>query len=456
MDTADRDTPRSFAISRESRPRCISPEVAAGSAETLKAIQEARLSRDTRARFARAAALLRSGNPAAALIEFDDLVAAPGSHPGAALGRGLALHALGRREDALAAFRQITQADPLAWKAWGSVADITRDEAERVQAINAAAGALTHLTGASDASLALVRAAAKALISARRPDEALALLTQLPPVRGGPLHGLDLARAYYHCGRFAEAFSVAAHALQDDGHQSSGQAAETVFEPEVAVRVLIEVLDILSAAGVTAFLTAGTLLGFHRTSGPLAHDRDIDIGVFRDPGGGPDIAGILRRHPDILLPRLARPGARYFGLRHRGVAIDIFVHDQRDGGLVCGLSDLAGDIQWRFTPFSAESKEYCGRRWDAPDNAERFLAETYGPGWKIPDKGFASAVSSPALHLTDIHARACHAALRAHSAFSIGDRAKAAALLRQSPLPLPAGAGRDLPLDDGSRTDPEI
>lgn len=396
---------------------------------------------DPRARFALAAALLRSGNPAASLIEFEYLLEHARRHAGAALGRGLALQALGKREDALAAFRQITETDPLAWKAWGSVADITPDEGERVRALGAAADALAGLTEPIDASPALVVAAAEALIAARRPGQAAALLaSHQGPLSGAPLPGLHLARANYHCGRFAEAFCGAARFFKQTRDQKSSLQAQAAFDPDNAVSVLIEILDILSAAGVSAFLTAGTLLGFHRNRGPLTHDRDIDIGVFRDPAGGPDIAAILRRHPGILMPRLARPGERYFGLQHRGVAADIFLHDHRDGGLVCGVSELPGDIQWRFTAFRAADVEYGGRRWNAPANAERFLAETYGPGWEVPDRGFASAVSSPALHLVNTHARACHAVMRAHSALLKGDPEKAAALLRQSPVPLPAPA----------------
>ncbi len=395
---------------------------------------------DLQARHALASALMRSGDPAAALSGFESLLAEAPGHAGAAFGRGLALHALGERDAALGAFRLITECEPLAWKAWVSVADITPHEAERRRALDAAADVLTQTAAVPGASPALLAAAADALIAARRPAKAAALLQPRGgPVSGAPIPSRQLARAFCHQGRFSEAFGEACRLLAG---AASIPAAHPLpaFSPGAATEALTDILDILSASGVTAFLAAGTLLGFQRGNGPLAHDRDIDIGVIRDPGGGPDIAGILRAHPRILLPRIARPGDRYFGLRHKGVAVDIFVHDRAGGSLTCGFSDVPGDIQWRLSAFEPARANYGGRQWAIPGNPEHYLAETYGPDWQVPDRGFSSAVSSPALFRTDVHARAYYAVMRARTAQLCGDREKAQALLRQSPVPVPGNS----------------
>ncbi len=255
-------------------------------------------------------------------------------------------------------------------------------------------------------------------------------------VSGAPHPGRRLARTLYHQGRFREAFAQACFLFANTVDPAPAAKVPSALVSDTAVRVLSDILGILASSGVTAFLAAGTLLGFHRDGGPLAHDRDIDIGVLRDPHGGPDIAAILRACPGILLPRIARPGDRYFGLQHKGVAIDIFVHDQTDGHLACGFSDLNGDIEWRFSRFGPARADYGGQRWTIPENPERYLAETYGPGWRVPDTGFASAVSSPALFQTDIYARAYYAVMRARTARLGRNAEKANALLRQSPLPV--------------------
>jgi tetratricopeptide (TPR) repeat protein len=389
---------------------------------------------DGAARYALAAAQLKSGNAAAALLEFETLLDQAPKHDGAAYGRGLALFALGERRAALSVFRHLTRGGHFAWKAWASIADITPHEGERTHALNSAADILAALS-AHNGEAAGRRAAAAALIAARRPAEAEALLAQRSmPVSGAPMPDRLLARALYHQGRFEDAFIEACRLLSHMPAPDDRKRMPPAFRPDMAGEVLSEILDLLASAGAAAFLMAGTLLGFHRQGAPLAHDRDIDIGVIRDPAGGPDIAAILRAHDRILLPRIARPGDRYFGVTHKGVAVDIFLHDESGKHLTCGFSELDGDIQWRFSKFAITSATYSGRQWPIPDRPGCYLAETYGPGWQIQDTGFASAISSPALYRTHAHARAYYAASRARAALIAGDAAKAVALIGQSPV----------------------
>lgn len=396
----------------------------------------ARLPGETQSVFARAVAELRAGRPQCALAAFDMVLADQPDHGEAAFGRGLALQALGAREAALAAFRQIARANPLSWKAWGSIADITPSEDERLQAIARCADALVRC--AAHGNTHLRGQAADALMAAHRPAEAARLLSARQQTAEEPARpDRRLARAYYGQGHYREAFAEACRVLEFERAAPVNAQTGRRFLPDAARSVLREITDLLSAAGAAPFLASGTLLGFHRDGAPLAHDRDIDIGVLRDPSGRPDIAGIIRCHPKLCLPRNSRPGDRYFGLMHKGIAVDIFVYDVRDEGATCGFSDLPGDIQWRFSRFGLCRTSYGGEVWQVPNSPGRYLTEAYGPGWQTPDKGFASAVSSPALHQTDGYARAYYAAMRAGGALRAGDAAKAEALMRQSPVPIP-------------------
>lgn len=387
--------------------------------------------------YALAAALLRDGKPDQALPVFDSLLKTDPGHTGALQGRGLCLHGLGDRYAALDAFRQAVALDPLSWRAWQSIADITPYEDDRIHAIEGAADALRVTCQKEGAGTASIIAAAEALLSARKPRRAQRLLESYGAgSSNNPALIRLLARSLYHQGRFAEAFAEATRLFTMIPDAEAQTSPAPAFEPGRATEVLLEIRSILSAAGVTSFLAAGTLLGFHRSGGPLPHDRDIDIGVLRDRQGGPDIAGLLRAHPHILLPAVSRPGDRYFGLMHRGVAVDIFLHDEKDHHLVCGFSSLPGDIQWRLRPFTLRTASYGGRTWTIPSDPEDYLTQSYGPGWQTPDPGFASVLSSPALHGADPYARSYYAVVRACRARAAGDPHKAGALLRQSPIPV--------------------
>jgi tetratricopeptide (TPR) repeat protein len=380
------------------------------------------------------ARLLRSGDPARALAAFDAILSTNPGLPAGLHGRGLALAALGRTEEALAAFRAALAAGPDAWNAAASIADLSPDESERIAALECSANILVGLCGAP-ARPRLFEAAAGALADAHRHHDLASFVRRHSGRFASPARPYDwLAKASYEVGRFGDALTFKQAALDftlpPDGSRS--QAAR--FCPADALRALDDLAAIFDANGVTYFPVAGTLLGLHRSGGPLAHDRDIDIGVFASPGPGPDIASLLRADPRVMMARSARPGDRYFAIIHRGVAIDIFIHDVQHGHANCGVSYRPGDIQWRFTAFGLQPGVIGGRQWNLPCPAERYLAESYGPSWKVPDRGYASAVSSPALFGVDIRVRSLYAAARARTALLSGDREKAIALAQQSPV----------------------
>jgi len=261
-----------------------------------------------------------------------------------------------------------------------------------------------------------------------------------------------LARASYETGDYREALRQKQYALSPGQHGLADGPSSPSFSPDAAARALCGIGKILEAAGISWFLAAGTLLGFYRDGAPLAHDRDVDIGVLADAVGGPDLAGVIREHPALLLDRRARPGDRYFPLTFEGIAVDIFLYEPGDGALHCGLGRLVGDVAWRFTSFGLKAADFQGQTCNIPDDPDRYLDETYGYGWQMPDTGYASALSSPALCDVDPYVRAYYALARALKARLSGDEAKVRALLRQSPVRVglpdlaaggvpPAGAG---------------
>lgn len=377
--------------------------------------------------------LLRSGDPARALTAFNALLLSNPEHATCLQGRGLALSALGRRVEALDDFRSACAISKDAWASAASIADITPDENERLAALNLSADGLLRLCR-GETPARLFETASRALADARRYEELDVFVRQHAGRFSDPARSSDWrARAAYELGRFGDAFEWQQDALlrTDAANQCRPALAGL---PDNALDVVSELGSWLQDLGLPVFLVAGTLLGFMRNGGPLAHDRDIDIGLFRGPEGGPDLADVVRCHPGLILPRSARRGDGYLGLMHRGVALDIFLYERQGEYVTCGLSDRRGDIRWRFSGFGLVNCTFGGHRFLVPDRPEQYLEESYGPNWTLTDEGYSSAVSSPALDCVDIRVRSFYAAARARAALQSGNLSKARALAKQSPL----------------------
>lgn len=384
---------------------------------------------DFNARMALAAALLRQQQAGAALAEFTAASRIRLENPGAHHGMGLALHALGDLPAALNAFRRAVAEDPLAHRSWGSIADISQDEAERINAVQGVADALLAQLASAGDGRALIEPCLRALLDARRPAEAAWLLRNRQSSAASPSR--HLAQVLYELGDFPGAFEQARQAFLADPPKPAQSAAK--FSPGAALDALSGIVAILEATGLRPFLAAGTLLGMYRSGAPLPYDRDVDIGLLRTPDG-PDVCAVLQAHPGVFLPRRARRGDRYVQVWMGGIGIDIFLHDACEDALLCGLGSVPGDIQWRFSAFEPVPLPVSGQTWQVPAQTERYLAESYGPEWHRPDPHFASVLSSPALHLVDESVRGCYAIWRAEKALRANDPAKATALLTQSPL----------------------
>jgi tetratricopeptide (TPR) repeat protein len=394
---------------------------------------------DPRLALALAIAHLRTGDPAAALGEFNKVLARRPGDASAHQGRALALHAMGDRPGALSTFRDITRRDPDAWKAWQSIADITDDETERLAAIHRAAAILTRLCTGPEVPAPLLGRCLESLVHAHEYSKARQLAEDRLTQFATPADGFHrLAGIHYQAGNFQHAFTCEARAL---GHLAAGdmppRPAAPAFNPQAALEALHGLTSLLNDWEMRPFPMAGTLLGLVRDGAPLQHDRDVDIGVSRPAAGMPGLADRIRAHPSLILQRDARPGGRYYAVVHEGIAVDLFVHDAAGPShLVCGVSEHPGDIQWKYSRFGLSEAVIAGTPWQLPEDPERYLQETYGKDWKRPDKGFASAISSPALSGVDPHARAYYAVARARKSLLAGDYGKAIALLAQSPIPV--------------------
>jgi tetratricopeptide (TPR) repeat protein len=388
---------------------------------------------DARARF-------RRGEADAAGKTFERVLASDPCNVAALHGLGLCLHASGRRDRAINTFQQAVALDPSAWTSWQSIADLTPDETERRLAIDQAADILLAASQAGPPSPRIIRTAVRALVCAGRSQQALRLLHEQSCHFDDEAQAhVLLAGTYYSLGQF-EAATHHQYLALPQAPAVPPTSGKSCFEPSHAMSALLELYSLLEAGGFRPFLVAGTLLGLVRSGNLIVHDRDIDIGLVRGDNGARDPVDFIRTHPALLLPHSARPGDRYVGLIVDGIAADIFVFDQTPSGMVCGFSDMPGDIQWCHTPFRLRRMRLGGYNFHIPDPTETYLAECYGPDWRVPDDGFASALSSPALHGTSPHAIAYLALVRARTCRLAGNPEKAEALLQKLPQLGAAGA----------------
>jgi hypothetical protein len=156
--------------------------------------------------------------------------------------------------------------------------------------------------------------------------------------------------------------------------------------------------------GIPAFLVSGTFLGQHREGRLLAHDYDVDLGLFApDPRIGGFLAEISGRMTEaeryLITPEYAahHPWARdHLGspilitLECGGAKVDLFFHYRHQGQVYHG--SLLNS--WRNAEFALTEVELNGIPCLAPADADRYLTENYGE-WKSPVTEFDCTADTP-------------------------------------------------------------
>ena len=380
---------------------------------------------------------LRSGNYAIAQAAFETFRDSSPDNATAHHAIGLALAGQRERSAAIAAFHEAVSLDKTAWQSWTSIAETTPDADLRRSALDNALEALEAASRAAPSDDALFREFIRGLLRRNQPERAADLIRKNARrfEAETDIHDM-LGRAYYRAGLFRQAFVEKQYALlKVDPDKVINTSTAFPFRPNAALAALLEVKSAFEASGIEFFLAAGTLLGFLREGAPLAHDRDVDVGVLSNTITSEEVVSAILRHDQFSVAGDCNPGDRYISFFFKDIAIDLFVHNETDGFVYCGVTDNPGDVAWRFKAFDISYEEFDGVEWPVPSTAETYLEESYGPDWRTPDKGFASVISSPALHNVDDYARGYYSVNRARHCLLSGDSIKARALVAQSPVP---------------------
>ena len=161
------------------------------------------------------------------------------------------------------------------------------------------------------------------------------------------------------------------------------------FTDEMASRALLDLKAVLDKAGIQFFLISGTLLGCIRENKILAHDKDIDIGVWSDEGYD-KVRTIIETSGYFYIAHSRRPDLLLMVRHVNGIAIDVFFHFREiDNYWHAGVK-----TRWCNSPFSLVHKSFLGGQYLVPEDYERYLTENYGD-WETPVKQFDSAIDTP-------------------------------------------------------------
>lgn len=157
-----------------------------------------------------------------------------------------------------------------------------------------------------------------------------------------------------------------------------------------------QVVSRLHAAGVTPFLSFGTLLGAVREGGFMAHDTDIDLGVFTDEASPGQLRRMFRWGPELrlALPSLLDAEALPVKVRHRsGASIDLVPFERRADAFITRMRHQGHFLMRRRRPFGLRWTQFEGTRVCIPDPPEAFLDENYGD-WRVPAASYHCVLSS--------------------------------------------------------------
>lgn len=179
------------------------------------------------------------------------------------------------------------------------------------------------------------------------------------------------------------------------------KGAEAVrFDEKGAAKALKDLQNIMNEYGKSIFLVAGTLLGYVREKEFLAHDKDMDVGIFAWEDQYDIVIACLESKLFIVKTfGLQQNKTYHFRVIHleTNLPIDIFVHHRTNGKLITGIHNSFGYLQkYMYSDFDLKEIDFLGSKFHIPNNPEIYLTEAYGE-WEKPDPYFLAQVESDAM-----------------------------------------------------------
>jgi len=174
--------------------------------------------------------------------------------------------------------------------------------------------------------------------------------------------------------------------------------AKKGFNTKLAALTLRDLSAVMDGTAINFFLVSGTLLGYAREGGLLAHDKDIDVGIVGWEQQFALCDALQRDGRFAIFPEfLQGPTTFYIPIRHKltGIWVDIFVYHETETHLTTGVDFFFGHKQrFAFSKFGLKRVEFLGASMYVPDDVDKNLTENFGD-WQQPDPGYISHMESP-------------------------------------------------------------
>ena len=156
------------------------------------------------------------------------------------------------------------------------------------------------------------------------------------------------------------------------------------LDPHEAVKALVDAVEAYASAGVPVFLQDGVLLGAVREGRPLAHDKDVDLGVMHDLWR-PEADDAMREAGFENIGNYNEPEHHYHQKFQRaGIRFCVFhYYRAADGRIFHGIRHKTHTFVY---PREFEIREYplMGELVPAPHPPEEWLEIKYGANWRTP------------------------------------------------------------------------
>lgn len=175
------------------------------------------------------------------------------------------------------------------------------------------------------------------------------------------------------------------------------------WDPQEALELLSRLSRCLSQAGISHWVTYGSLLGLVRQNSLLARDTDVDIAVA--PGASVETVRTALQADGLQLQRIMQIDRQVASMKicANGISADIYMlYEQR--GMLVDFEGNGGFILTMSHPKNAVIKKTFGNlTFPVPAQTEAYLAHLYGTDWRIPVRNWSwkhSSANRRALHFT--------------------------------------------------------